>query len=447
MTRTTRALSPDLRRTATRIGLQTGGLLMACLLVVGAVLYFSVVRSQDQQMTRSLTEAAATAGQGGDRDADNRSEPRGGIQSAVLDHRGVRTSSDIPPELPDLDVMHQVAETRVADRRTVHLTSGAYDLLTTRRGDDTVQVIASRYEQHQERERILGALGLAGGAGLILASLAAAVLARRAVRPITQALELQRRFVADAGHELRTPLTLLSTRTQLLARRVRDRGADPTQREQLITRDADGIVADTAALTSILEELLMAADVRTPVPTEPVDLATLVRSAVESAQAAAQQAGVTLGVKVDAAHPTVVAGAPAALARSVAALVDNALGHAVSYVEVGVGREGRSVVVEVVDDGPGISEDTLPRMFDRFSSDRLPTGRTSQRRHFGLGLALVSEIATRHGGTVTAANRLPLHTGASLRLTVPASPDLTAITRATMLARPGRNRTPDGPIG
>jgi two-component system OmpR family sensor kinase len=260
---------------------------------------------------------------------------------------------------------------------------------------------------------------VAGGAGLVLASLAAAVLARRAVRPITQALELQRRFVADAGHELRTPLTLLSTRTQLLARRVRDREAPLEERERLITRDAEGIVSDTAALTGILEELLMAADVRTPVPQERVDLAALVRSATDSAQAAANEAGVRLTVNLSSSPPPLVTGASAALARSVAALVDNALDHAASQVEVSVGREGRTVVVEVVDDGPGIAEETLPRMFDRFSSDRPPADRTGGRRHFGLGLALVSEIATRHGGTVTATNRPSPSTGALLRLVLP----------------------------
>ena len=144
---------------------------MACLIVIGAVLYLVVVRSQDQQLTQSLTDAVATAGLGNDTDHDHDlSQPRGGIQYAVLDHRGLRQSADLPPGALDVDVMRQVAITHRTDRRTVHLSTGAYDVLTAQRGDDTVQVIASRYEQHQERERILGALAVAGGAGLILAT-------------------------------------------------------------------------------------------------------------------------------------------------------------------------------------------------------------------------------------------------------------------------------------
>jgi two-component system OmpR family sensor kinase len=413
---------------------QTAGLLMACLVVVVAVLYVSVVRSQDEQMTSSLTSAVSTAGAGRDADDDHDhdlSEPRGGIQYAVLDDRGLRTSTDVPPGLPDLDVMHAVASTHVADRRTIRLTSGGFAVLTARRGDDTVQVIASTYEQHQERERILGALGLAGGAGVVLAALAGAVLARRAVRPMARALEQQRRFVADAGHELRTPLTLLSTRSQLLARRVRDTATPADQRDRLVERDAAGIVADTAALVAILEDLLTEADDRTPVPQEPVDLADVARSVVASAQAAAHESGVTLRTQVEATGPTTVQGAAPALARAVAAMVDNAVDHASSKVELRLSRAGRSIVVEVLDDGPGIPTDTLPRMFDRFSSDRRPITEPGGRRHFGLGLALVSEIATRHGGTVTAQNRRPPQAGALLRLAIPVSPTARSVRRPT----------------
>jgi two-component system OmpR family sensor kinase len=420
-----RAADAELRSTAWRIGLQTAGLLLACMLVVAAVLYVSVVRSQEAQLGSSLRDAVGAAGAGRDPDHDHDrdlDEPRGGILYAVLHDGQVRHSPDVPAGLPDLDVLRTVAATHTEDRRTVHLASGGYEVLTVPRGGDTVQVMASTFEQHQERERILGALALAGGAGLVLATLAAAVLARRAVRPMSRALEQQRRFVADAGHELRTPLTLLSTRSQLLARRVRDTATPAGQREQLVERDAAGIVADTAALVAILEDLLTGADDRTPVPQEPVDLAGVAHAVVASAEAAAREAGVTLRTELEPGPPTTVLGARTALARAVAALVDNAVDHASSRVDVRVARAGRSVVVEVLDDGPGIPSDTLPRMFDRFSSDRRPTAETGERRHFGLGLALVSEIASRHGGTVVAENRRPPQVGALLRLTIPGVP-------------------------
>jgi signal transduction histidine kinase len=208
------------------------------------------------------------------------------------------------------------------------------------------------------------------------------------------ALTLQRRFVADAGHELRTPLTLLSTRAQMLRRRLRSAsGAD-------LRSDVDGIVSDAERLAAILDDLLLAADPRAGA-TEPIDVTTVVAEVTAGAAPSAQQAGVTITAQLDTERATVL-GSPGGLRRAVTALADNAVRHAAGEVVVAVSATAALVVVTVTDDGPGIDTAMLPQVFERFSS----TGRAGGvgPRRYGLGLALVSEVVTRHGGTVTAAN-------------------------------------------
>jgi two-component system OmpR family sensor kinase len=420
-------LDSDLRRTAWRIGVQTAVLVIVCLAAVGALVYATVVRSQQQQTTQALTTAAAAAdmgGRDGDHDGDQGGDPgrdqgsaasrAGSVSTAVLRDGQLRSSALMPTGLPDRAVMIMVGATGISDRRTVELRTGPYDVLTVRRGDIVVQAAANLFEQHQERENILGALGIGGAVGVVLSAVLGALLAHRAVQPMATALALQRRFVADAGHELRTPLTLLSTRAQLLRRRLHTNG-EPAGRD-LTLRDADGIVDDTRALTDILEELLLAADTRTPVPQEPVDVTAIVTDAVSAAQAAAEASRITLTLAAGSTM-SLTAGAPTALKRAVTALIDNALSHAEHQVEVHVEARGSQLAIEVVDDGPGIAETTLPRMFHRFSSDRDQSTETA--RHYGLGLSLVSEIATRHGGSVRASNRTPPDHGAVLTVLIP----------------------------
>ena len=99
-------------------------------------------------------------------------------------------------------------------------------------------------------------------------------MGRRAVRPLAQALALQRDFVADASHELRTPLTLLSTRAQLLARSLQDTDVGGDIRE-----DSRGVVRDTSRMVAVVDDLLLAADAGAPGPIAvPVDLGLLCRS-------------------------------------------------------------------------------------------------------------------------------------------------------------------------
>jgi len=140
--------------------------------------------------------------------------------------------------------------------------------------------------------------------------------------------------------------------------------------------------------------------------------------------AAAAPSAVAGGVSVRcrvAPGTVVVDASPTSLRRALTALIDNAVRHARTEVTVTVTSTAAKVVIEVSDDGPGIQPDMLPRLFERFESSD-PTGST--QRSYGLGLALVSEVATRHGGTVTARNRE--HSGpdrptggAALELSIP----------------------------
>ena len=241
---------------------------------------------------------------------------------------------------------------------------------------------------------------------MLLAAGLAALLARRAMEPLEEALALQRRFVADASHELRTPLTLLSTRVQLMSRKL-ESGAD-------VRQDVDGVLTDMSSLNEVLEDLLLVAQAGEGERTR-CDIAGLVATCAEAARASAEQRGLALEL-VDAG-PTVASIGEAAVRRRSTSLLDNALDHARSRVQVEVRTSRRHVEVRVADDGPGVPPDVAPRVFDRFASHRPADG--SGSRHYGLGLALVAEVAAAHRGSVAVRARDDSASGAVLVLTLP----------------------------
>ena len=254
---------------------------------------------------------------------------------------------------------------------------------------------------------------LAGLAGIVLAGVVGWISARSAIRPLGDALARQRRFVQDASHELRTPLAILDTRIQL-AQRKAEPGSEPAQALAKIRED-------TATLTGIVNELLLAA---TGSPgdaiLEPVDVAPVARSAAESLQDLAGQQGVQL-VFSDAGAGRVRVD-PGSLRRAVLALADNALAHtpAGGSITISTRVEGSRAIILVADTGSGITGVDPDRIFDRFV--RAPgrvsgAGESSGRRSFGIGLALVRDIATAAGGTVDVARTGP--DGTTMRLALP----------------------------
>ena len=208
----------------------------------------------------------------------------------------------------------------------------------------------------------------------------------------------QREFVADAAHELRSPLA--NMRTQLEVARHLGPAADwPAVGEDLL--------ADTKRLARLVDDLLLLARADaapTPTRTDPVDLTAV-------AADVAGRFGEPVRVVVDG--PVWTVGDEDELRRVVSNLVDNAVRHAATGVEIGVGRDGRTAVLTVTDDGPGIPVADRERVFERFvrldpARARLrpseDAGWTPDSGGAGLGLAIVRELVRRHGGTVTLAD-------------------------------------------
>lgn len=394
-----------LRRTAWRLGAQTALLVLICLVLVGAVVILVVARGQAEDHANKLANAA--------RSVDDVHDAPAGIWVAINGPRGLQVSDGMPTGLPDLEVMADVAQTG-QERWTNPVSDGeTLTAVTARSRNRVVQAVLDPHEAQEELDRLVTALLVAGSLGVVLAGLAGAWLGRRAVRPTVEALVLQRRFVADASHELRTPLTLLSTRAQLLRRHLQ--AEDGIPEDSRVPADVDGLIEDTNQLTSILEDMLLAADARS-VDLDQVDVVELAEAVVEAARPSATSKQIEL---MQTGSRSVVANVSAvAVRRAVTALVDNALDHAAHSVHVVVTEDRSNVILLVADDGPGFPDGSSD-LFERFASQRSHPESTTGRRHYGLGLALVAEVATQHGGSVTAGPRPDGHPGAALTLRLP----------------------------
>jgi signal transduction histidine kinase len=98
-------------------------------------------------------------------------------------------------------------------------------------------------------------------------------------------------------------------------------------------------------------------------------------------------------------------------------LTDNAVRHARTTVTLDVTRTRDHVIVDVKDDGPGIASEIEPRLFERFASVAAPANLNGIPPRYGLGLALVADVASRHRGTITVVRTA--QPGANLRLALP----------------------------
>ncbi|MBT2441330.1 HAMP domain-containing histidine kinase [Streptomyces sp. ISL-36] len=202
--------------------------------------------------------------------------------------------------------------------------------------------------------------------------------------------ESSRRFVADMSHELRTPLTALTAVTEVLE-------DEQDSLDPMIAPAVALVVSETRRLNDLVENLMEVTrfDAGTArLVLDDVDVADQVTACIDA------RAWLD-AVELDAERGIMARLDPRRLDVILANLIGNALKHGGSPVRVAIRTEGQELVIEVRDHGPGIPEEVLPHVFDRFYKASASRPRSEGS---GLGLSIAMENALIHGGSITAAN-------------------------------------------
>jgi two-component system sensor histidine kinase MprB len=216
---------------------------------------------------------------------------------------------------------------------------------------------------------------------------------------LEESMRLQRQLVTDASHELRTPLTSLRTNIEVLATEKELRADD---RRRLLADVIEQLGEMTALIAEVVE---LARGDRVTDEREDIRLDLLTADAVE--RTSRNRPGVNFDTDLE---ESVVHGVPSRLERAIGNLLDNAAKWSPTGGDIEVLVRDSEVVVR--DHGPGIDEEDLPHVFDRFYRARSARGMPGS----GLGLAIVRQVAEAHGGTVVAERAEGGGTRVTLRL-------------------------------
>lgn len=316
--------------------------------------------------------------------------------------------------LPDVSSASEALRARASRVETIEGRQGKIRIVSipVQQNGRIVAVVQAGQSTAQVREtivRLLFVLFPIGAGALILAAIGGLFVSRRAMRPVQEAFERQRAFVADASHELKTPLTLIRADAEVLAR-----GDISGEDRELV----DDLLDETDRMSDVLSDLLLLARLdagKLAVKQEPFDLLSAVRDAVErfSARASAQDAR----FEIEGPSGLVAIGDAARTEQILAVILDNALRFTPTggTINVSVAQVNGEAAAVVRDEGPGVPPDHLSHIFDRFY--RAEEARTREGGGAGLGLTIARDLARAQNGDLTAEN--DENGGAIFRLTLP----------------------------
>ncbi|MBQ7416341.1 MAG: HAMP domain-containing histidine kinase [Oscillospiraceae bacterium] len=257
-----------------------------------------------------------------------------------------------------------------------------------------VYVFTDVSSEMQTLSRLNLTCGLLAVVGLAVFFLLSVLLARWTVRPVEQAWEQQRQFVADASHELKTPLTVILTNAELLT----SEEYDATSKNQFAT----SILTMSRQMRGLVEELLDQARVdngRAQVEHRPLDYSKLVSDAVLPFEPVYFEAGKLLECQVEPG--ITVSGSVDHLRRVVEILLDNGCKYSAAgaVVQLRLQRHGRGCLLCVSSPGQPMTAQQCRDIFKRFY--RVDTAR-AMNRSYGLGLSIAQGIVEQHRGKIWA---------------------------------------------
>lgn len=257
-----------------------------------------------------------------------------------------------------------------------------------------IAIASTDYIVHSVVNLVLVLLAVWVGA-MLLFLLISIRLSAVAARPMEEAMQREKQFVADASHDLKTPLSVILANNSILMENPENKVGD-------LRRWLDSTQEAAKRMQKLIAEMLTLADVErqdVPLVCEEVDLANIAMKADLELESVAFEKNITL--EDDLPDRCMVMGNADYLLRIVMSLLENALKYEPSggRVSIHLTQSKKKTVLSVCNQGSRIADEDLPHVFDRFY--RSDKSRTNSAGSFGLGLAITKEMVERLGGTIS----------------------------------------------
>lgn len=257
-------------------------------------------------------------------------------------------------------------------------------------------------ERDNYRSFLRASLGI-GTAGELLVFLLVVLFSRRAIRPMAESYEKQKRFITDASHEIKTPLTIIDANTEVL---------EMLYGENEWTQSSRNQVARLAELTRKLVLLSRMEEGITPMEMTDFSLSEAVEEAAEPFRSVAQAAGKELSLSIES--DVIMNGNEASIRQMISLLLDNATKYAKAstIIALSLSKRGKHSVIKLTNQADGLTRGRYDVLFERFY--RPDASRSSETGGYGIGLSVVRSIVTAHKGKISAGSE----DGQSLTFTI-----------------------------